>query len=139
NDGDGTTKITLTWSGVAGGSTVKVYRAGYGNYPEYDDAPGAGSPPSAPSYPPGAPWVLTTVSSSGGADETTSRDYWYYVAFVTDGYGTVSPVSNLTAGTLNYELGDVSDGFTAGQGDNQVTTADISLLGAHYGLTGVAV
>ena len=32
-------------------------------------------------------------------------------------------------------LGDVSDGFIPGQGDNLVAIADISLLGANYGIT----
>ncbi len=38
----------------------------------------------------------------------------------------------MTGGTLNYHLGDVSDGVTAGDGDNVVTTGDISLLGISY-------
>jgi hypothetical protein len=45
----------------------------------------------------------------------------------------------MTGGTLDYHLGDVSDGVTLGQGDNKVTTPDISLLGAHYGLSGGAL
>src|SRR5204862_4584153 len=51
----------------------------------------------------------------------------------------VAPVSAMTGGTLDYHLGDVSDGVTAGQGDNKVTTADVSLLGAHYGASGPAL
>ena len=136
NDGDGTTKILLSWTAVPAGSTVEIYRAGFGAYPEYDD--GGGVIPSAPSYPPGAPWSATAVTSPGGVDELSGRDFYYYVAFVTDTYGTHSPASNLTAGTLNYHLGDVSNGTTPGQGDNVVDLADISLLGAHYGLTGAA-
>jgi hypothetical protein len=42
-------------------------------------------------------------------------------------------------GTLDYHLGDVSDGVTPGQGDNSVSTADLSLLGAHYGQSGGAL
>jgi len=124
---------------MAAGSTVEVYRTGFGNYPEYDDAPNAGSVPSPPSYPPAAPWVLTNVTSSGGADEVATRDLQYYVAFVTDPYGTHSPVSNVTSGTLNYHLGDVTNGTTPGQGDNLVNGVDVSVLGLHYGLTGAAV
>ena len=139
NDADGTTKITLAWSGVPSGSTVEVWRKGYGNYPEYDDGATPGSIPSAPtSYPPTG-WTLTSVSASGQTDEPSSRDFYYYVAYVTDQYGTRSDVSNRTGGTLNYHLGDVSDGATAGQGDNSVSTPDLSLLGAHYGLRGSAV
>jgi adenylyl- and sulfurtransferase ThiI len=139
NDGDGTTKITVTWPAVGAGSTVQVYRAGYGNYPEYDDAPGAGSVPAAPAYPPNAPWSLTPVTASGSTDEPSTRDFWYYVAFVTDQYGTVSPVSNVAGGVLDYHLGDVTNGFTPGVGNNYVDIADVTLLGAHYGLTGAAV
>jgi hypothetical protein len=50
----------------------------------------------------------------------------------------VSGPSN-RAGAPNYLLGDVTDGITEGQGDNAVGTADISLLGGHYGLTGADV
>src|SRR6266545_2740388 len=36
-------------------------------------------------------------------------------------------------------LGDVTNGVTRGTGDNRVSTEDVSLLGAHYGLTGAAI
>jgi hypothetical protein len=137
NDADGTTKVKLSWSATPGGTTVEVFRAGFGGYPQYDDA--GGTVPPTPSYPPGAPWVATSVTAPGMTDEPGSRDYYYYVAFVHGSGSSVSAVSNKTTGTLNYHLGDVSDGTTAGQGDNTVNTLDISLLGAHYGLTGGAV
>jgi hypothetical protein len=89
--------------------------------------------------PPGAPWVLTAVSTSGSTDEVSNRDFWYYVAFVKDGCNNVSAVSNRTNGTLNYHLGDVTNGFVAGTGNNLVDTADISLLGANYGIFGAPV
>ena len=139
NDADGTTQITLTWTPVPAGSTVEVWRKGYGNYPEYDDGPTPGSVPVIPaSYPP-AGWTLTSVSTPGSTDEPSSRDFWYYVAYVRDEFGTVSPVSNRTSGTLNYHLGDVTDGTVPGLGDNHVNTADVSVIGAHYGITGSAV
>src|SRR5439155_3341470 len=56
-----------------------------------------------------------------------------------DACSTVSAVSNMTAGTLDYHLGDVSDGVTQGQGDNTVNTADASLLGAYYGASGAGL
>jgi len=139
NDGDGNTKITLTWTAVPAGSTVEVWRKGYGNYPEYDDGPTPGSVPPAPGAYPPAGWTLTTVTTPGGTDEPGARDFWYYVAYVTDTFGTRSPVSNRTTGTLSYHLGDVSDGTTPGLGDNQVSTSDLSALGAHYGIYGAAV
>lgn len=133
NDGDGTTKITLAFTAPGDAAVVEVYRAPYGQYPEYDDLGGA--PPAAPSYPPAGPWALTGVTATGQTDETTVRDFWYFVAFTKDACGNVSGVSNMTSGTLNYHLGDVSNGITPGQGNNLVNTADISLLGSNYGIT----
>jgi Bacterial Ig-like domain (group 3)/FlgD Ig-like domain len=133
NDASGIEKIKLTWTALPVGSAIAVYRAKYGNYPEYDDAPNAGSVPVAPSYPPGAAWTLTSIANPNDTDLPPAPDFWYYVAFVTDQYGTRSPVSNLTSGSLDYALGDVSNGSVAGQGDNLVNTLDISLLGAAYG------
>jgi len=137
NDGDGTTKIDLSWSGtVTPGDSVLIYRAGWGNYPEYDDV--GGGVPATPTYPPGAPWALAgkVVGASVYADESAARDFWYYVAFVKDPCGNVGPISNRTAGTLNYHLGDVHNGLANCAGDNQVTLGqDISFLGTHYGIT----
>ena len=115
------TQITLTWDAVPVGTTVEVWRAPYGHYPVYDEAGGA-EPAAVPSHSttPPAPWVLTAVTASGGLDLPPTRDFYYYVAYAKDGYGTWSTASNRTAGTLNYHLGDVSDGYTAGVGNNQV-------------------
>jgi hypothetical protein len=137
NDGDGTTKVNVSWPAVEAGATVEVYRAGFGNYPEYDDAPGAGSVPATPGYPPGAPWALAASVSgvTAIADEVTTRDFWYYAAFVKDACGNVSPVSNQTTGTLNYHLGDVHNTIANCAGDNQVSTSDISFLGANYAIS----
>jgi hypothetical protein len=131
NGTDGTTDITLTFTAPGDAAVVEVYRAPYGDYPEYDD--GTGSEPAAPgSYPPGAPWALTSVTATGQTDEPANRDFWYYVVYTKDACGNVSAVSNKTTGTLNYHLGDVSDGSTPGTGDNSVGTADMSLLGSYY-------
>jgi hypothetical protein len=137
NDSDGTTKIQLGWPDVPVGDAVKVYRAAFGGYPRYDELGGA--VPNLPTYPPGPSWTLTSVASPGSTDEPAVRDCYYYVAFVTDPYGSISPASNLAGGVLNYHLGDVVDGVTPGQGDNYVNLPDISLLGAHYGASGVAL
>ena len=137
NDGDGTTAIDLSWPAVEAGASVELYRKGYGNYPEYDDPPGAGAvPPTPGSYPP-AGWTLaaTVTGATSYGDEVTSRDFWYYAAYVVDPCGNVSPVSNRTSGTLNYHLGDTHNGAVSCQGDNLVNTADLSFLGAHYGAT----
>lgn len=133
NDADGTTRIRLTWTSPEIGATTQVYRAKFGNYPWYDNSPGAGAVPPTPSYPPPAPWQLTSVTASGGTDETTARDFYYYVAFASDICGNRAPVSNKTGGTLNYHLGDVTNGVAAGTGSNAVDLPDITYLGAHYG------
>ena len=41
----------------------------------------------------------------------------------------------MTPGTLNYYLGDVSNGVATCAGDDHVNMADLSLLGANYGIT----
>ena len=137
NDADGTSRIQLTFTPTAFAATAEVYRAPFGGYPRYDDA--GGFVPPTPSYPPGPPWVLTAVTASGQADEPSNRDAWAYVVFSKNAAGAVSTVSNQTSPTPNYALGDVSNGVTAGTGDNQVTDADVSLLGAHYGISGSAI
>jgi len=68
--------------------------------------------------------------SSGG---TGTRDFWYYTAYVNDPCGNFSGAAPMTAGTLNYHLGDVAGGVGLCSGDNQVDGLDISLLGANYG------
>jgi hypothetical protein len=137
NDADGTARIQLSWTPTGPGTTVEIYRAGFGGYPRYDDVGGA--EPVVPSYPPGAPWTLVPVATPGGTDEPATRDFYYYVAFVRGAGLNVSAASARTSGTLNYHLGDVTDGATTGQGDNLVNSADISLLGAHYGVSGAAL
>ena len=132
NGSGGTTGITVSWS-TGGAGTVALYRAPFGTYPEYDDL-GPTSPPDS-SLAPGAPWVLAAASATSGyVDHPPVRGFWYYVARITDACGNTSTVSNMTLGSLDYHLGDVSNGFTAGQGDNRVLSADISLLGANYGI-----
>ena len=137
NDADGTSRIQLTFTPTTFDATAEVYRAPFGGYPLYDDA--GGFVPPTPSYPPGPPWVLTAVTASGQSDEPSGRDAWVYVAFAKNAAGAVSGVSNKTAPAPNYALGDVTNGITAGTGDNQVTDADVSLLGAHYGISGSAI
>jgi len=136
NDGDGTTVIQLAYTTPVDADSVMVFRKGYGNYPEYDDPPGAGSVPTPPTDPADAianGWAFVPNAVLPN-DETTVRDFYYYVMFASDECGNVSAVSNRTDGTLNYHLGDVSDGSTPGQGDNLVAGVDVSLLGANYGI-----
>jgi len=137
--GEATTAIQLTWDATPGGTTVEVWRKGFGSYPEYDDAGGV-APTASASYPPGAGWVkVDDLDTPGEMDLVAGRDVIYYVAYARDGLGTWSPTSTMTAGTLNYLLGDVTNGLTAGAGNNKVHVEDVSLLGAFYGVTGGAM
>ena len=147
-----TTGVQLAWPALSSaGTSVQVFRKGFGNYPLYDNAPAAGSVPAAPVSPAAAVaagWEPVSCGSgtcSSGAcasgacsatqlfDFPPSRDFLYYVAFTRDAFGNASPASNRTPGTLDYYLGDVSDGTVACSGDDRVNTADVSLLGMHYG------
>jgi hypothetical protein len=133
NPAGATTGITLSWDATS--NTVEVWRVGFGHYPEYSDA--GGTEPTAPTtHPPGGSWVLTGVTSPGGIDLVPDRDFYYFVAYQKDSYDTWSVASAMTSGTLNYHLGDFTNGTTLGVGDNRVNTADVSLLGHHYGISG---
>ncbi len=128
NDTDGTTEVHLTFTSPADAATTEIWRAPFPDYPEY-----AGSEPTLPtSYPP-AGWthVAALDNVADGFDEPATRGFWYYVAVTRDECGNAA-ISNRTAGALNYHLGDVSDGATPGQGDNTVTTPDVSLFATHY-------
>ncbi len=126
-----TCKVSISWPALPGGSTLELWRASYGHYPEFDD--GGGSPVTT--YPPEARWtsIATHLTGTTYLDAPSLRDYYYYVAYVTDTYGTRSPVSNQPA-ALDYFLGDVTNGVTPGVGDNVVNGLDVSVLGAHYGV-----
>jgi hypothetical protein len=128
NDSDGTTKILLDFTPPDDFEILEIYRAKFGFYPEYDDA-GGGVPP-LPSFPPDDRWTLIDVTTPGEIDETTERDYWYYVIFTQDACGNASAVSNMTSGTLNYHLGDISP--MGPPGDNLVRTMDASAMQATY-------
>lgn len=131
----GTTDVLVSWTAPPLGSTVSVYRKGFGGYPQYDENGGSTPPaPATPALALGSGWVLSSVTTSGGTDRTATRDFYYFVAFVTDGCGNVSAVSNRTGGTLNYHLGDVHNAITNCVGDDMVSTSDISFLGANYGI-----
>jgi hypothetical protein len=136
NAAGATTGIAVTWTAPAPG-VIALYRAPFGSYPEYDDDGGA-APDSA--LAPGAPWVLVSATAVPGiVDQPPVRGFWHYVAFLTDSCGNRSAVSNRTRGSLDYHLGDVSNGLARGTGDNLVTLADVSLLGAHYGISGATL
>jgi hypothetical protein len=137
NDDDGTTGISLSWPDLGAGYAVRVYRKGFGDYPEYDDAAGtvpdvAGIATQADAIDDG--WVLADlVTAPGDVDEPSLRDVWYYIAFVENICGGASGPSPLSTGVLNYHLGDVAPaGAEPPYGDNLVNSADVSALGWAY-------
>jgi len=133
NDTDGTTQVALSWTASPDpdAATIEIYRKGFGDYPEYDD--GTGTAPTTPADPAAAVadnWTLVAsvpATGTGYTDEPSTRDFWSYVVFVSDGCN-ISPVSNAPDGALNYHLGDISS-----SGDNAVDTQDISALASAYG------
>jgi hypothetical protein len=130
NGTDGVTAINLGWTASAALDVdhVEIYRKGFGNYPEYDDAPNAGSVPTFDNT-----WTRVGINLSPTVvvyiDEPTTRDFWYYAVKVVDECGNSSVVMT-TTGTLNYHLGDVTGEHGP---DNRVVTADVSMLGSAYG------
>jgi hypothetical protein len=142
-----TVAMDLAWTGSASpdAALVAVYRQGFGDYPEYDDGTGTEptlDPGATPAEAEAAGWTLVDVTAEAATtDLQPTRDVWSYVAFTEDALGNVSAPSAVTAGVVNYLLGDVSDGVVPGgetlpgDGDNQVTALDVSLLGSYYGLT----
>jgi hypothetical protein len=129
-------RLLLEWTPPAEGK-VAIYRAPFGTYPEFDDAGGVTPDPAAA---PSAPWTLVSANASSPLLHVPpARGVWHFVAIVTDSCGNASLASNLTPGVVNYHLGDVSNGLVRGAGDGRVATEDVSLLGAHYGISGGAL
>jgi len=128
--------VDLSWtpSASADVSDVLLYRKGFGAYPEFDDS--GGLAPVLPTDPVGEGWELVAsvpVGSNTALDLNSLRDYWYFCAQTVDSLGNIS-AAIMSGGTLNYLLGDVSDGgFPIEDGNNEVWVEDLTLLGAHYG------
>ncbi len=108
NDSDGTTKITVNWTSPGVGYSVKVYRKGFGHYPEYDDAGGAvptltGITTQAEAL--AAGWTLAAgVDVPGENDEPATRDFWYYIAFVENACGGLPARRRCPAGSSTTTL-----------------------------------
>ena len=139
--------MTIGWTASTSpdAAAVAVYGKGFGSYPEYDDAGGT-VPVLAPDATPAdaelAGWTLVDLTvETLTADLQATRDVWSYTAFCLDQYGNPSPPAAVTTGLPNYILGDVSDGQVVegeplpGDGDNQLDTIDMSLLGSYYGMS----
>jgi hypothetical protein len=136
NDVSGTTKLHVSHAPLDADAGLAVFTKTFGGYPEYDDDPTAGapSPPSSEDDAISQGWTLVDVSRDGLQDVVVgARGFHYFVVTARDAYGNPSSMSSRTDGTLNYHLGDVSNGLATCAGNNRVGPEDISLLGAHYG------
>lgn len=136
NDVSGTTKLHVSHAPLDADAGLAVFTKSYGGYPEYDDDPTAGppSPPSSEADALSSGWTLVDVSRDGAQDIVlSSRGFHYFVVTARDAYGNPSSISSPSSGTLNYHLGDVSNGVATCAGNNRVGPEDISMLGAHYG------
>lgn len=136
NDVSGTTKLHVSHAPLDADAGLAVFAKPYGGYPEYDDDPTAGppSPPSSEADALSSGWTLVDVSRDGLQDVVVgARGLYYFVVTARDAYGNPSSMSSPSSGTLNYHLGDVSNGLATCAGNNSVGPEDISMLGAHYG------
>jgi hypothetical protein len=134
NGGAGTTAITVSWT-PPGTGTVELYRAPWASYPAYASA----TPPDS-SLIPAAPWTLVSANATPPYTDTPGvRGSWYYVVRAVDDCGNPSAPSPTNGGTLDYLLGDVSNGVATGAGDNSVGLEDVTLLGANYGISGATL
>jgi hypothetical protein len=156
NTPPGIAGIRLDWqipNGTPSSATVDIWRAPFGfekpaltwvnPYPEYDDDNLFIA--QAPTTPTGTGQVSTLgwtklpsnplASALTFTDKPPARGFWYYIMKFTDPCN-LSVLSNMTTGTLDYLLGDVSG--VNGVGDNTVNAADASALGFAYGSTPTA-
>ena len=130
---DADLSVDLTWANPPSDfSGVRIFRKGFGNYPEYDDPPDPGSEPPWPDSPDGAladGWteIYQGVGSSF-VDSPAERDDYFYAAFAYD------EVPNYAAAhaeaqdhSLCYWLGD----FTA-LGSLTVDIYDVLVLSLAY-------
>jgi len=136
NQPDSTTAVVLAWDAIADPDVdgVEIYRKGFGTYPEYDDT---GAAPAQPADPVAEGWdhvVSLPAGSVGYQDLALTRDYWNYVAVLADSCGNASAPSEMSEGTLNYLLGDLTEHATVdGSGNNIIGPFDMAYFVPRYG------
>ena len=138
-------KILVSWASADESDVdhYEIYRGlwylempGVSAYPEYDDPPGdviPTRPSDRNTAAASAEWVLAGTVPAGVFDFVDdgmeARGVYYYEVFPVDVAGNGGAASAQNARATNYWLGDIDlnrDGF--------VNVADISLLGASFGL-----
>jgi len=140
-------KVDVSWtaSPSADVALYEIWRAKWHRaspavsaYPEYDDYGDAVIPAHVASYPPGAEWTLAGTVPAGTLAYTdtgdTNRGVYYYEVFAVDTAANPSGPAPAYDRATNYWLGDVATG-TTGDYDGLVAVADVTKLGAAYGLT----
>lgn len=121
----------LVWTNPTADFTgVRIYRKGFGFYPEYDDDGGAVPPwPTSPADALAQGWVMIyDGAGTSFVDHPAVRDYYYCAAFVYDAvynYAAATPGSR--DASLGYWLGD----FTAGE-EHVVDIMDVLVLSLAY-------
>lgn len=130
---DADLSVDLLWTNpTVDFAGLKIYRIGFGNYPEYDDPPSPGSVPDWPANPAealAAGWV--EIYNGTGAflnDLPDVRDYYYYAAFAYDDAENYAAADSAARDeSLAYWLGD----FTLG-GPLIVDIYDVLLFSLAY-------
>ena len=109
---DADLSVDLIWtnppSDFAG---VRIFRKGFGNYPEYDDPPDPGSEPPWPASPDDAltqGWIEVYQGvASAFVDAPAERDDYFYAAFAYDAVPNYAAAHSEAQGhSLCYWLGD---------------------------------
>jgi mannan endo-1,4-beta-mannosidase len=124
--------VDLSWTNPASAfAGVKIYRKGFGCYPEYDDNGGAQPTwPLSPSEATASDWTeVYDGVDSGFTDTPPERDYYYYAAFAyNDEHEYAVGYSGARDESLCYWLGDFRPG-----GTHVVDMWDILQLSLSYG------
>jgi hypothetical protein len=126
--------VDLSWSNpsTTDFAGMTLFRRGFGNYPEYDDPPDAGSTPPLPSSPADALASGWTHVYDGPLelliDHPAMREYEYYAAFA---YDSVLNYAAATLGSQDSSLCYWLGNFTAG-GSAVVNILDVLTLSLCY-------
>ncbi len=125
--------VDLAWTNPASDfAGLKLFRHGFGNYPEYDDPPDPGGEPPWPASPAEAlaeGWdLIYDGNASNYTDAPDVRDYYYYTAFAYDAaFNSAAPTSEARDSSLAYWLGDFATG-----GTHVVDIYDVLVLSLAY-------
>ena len=139
----GHNQVQLDWTLPVGASGVKILRAPWNGYPEYDSAGGL--------LPPGYPEDYTAALSAGWVEvydgagtsfmdttfDDTTRDVWSYVAFAYDAQGAFALGSaDARLRAPSYRLGDLGDVGVPDAYDGLVDgLRDLPVFSLAYGAT----